>query len=123
MATTRQDAAVTAANELINLMALLKGVRQQVTEYVTKYNKENYSATWAALATAAQNANGSLGTADGAPVATNPIDTRVTTGLSKAVTKNMLTAGVVALQQLQNFFGNVAVVTGDYSQSADDLAS
>ena len=120
----KQDAAVQAANNVISFAAQLKSLRQAINDFVTQYNGEGYSTTWAALATAPYNANGTLGTADVSPVVSNPIDTRVAGQvLAKAVSKNQLVNGVVLLQQLQNFFTNVAVTQGNYNQTIDDLAS
>ena len=64
------------------------------------------------------NADGSLGTADGSPVATHPISVG-----TLGVSKNQLVAGVVAIEQFLNFCGNVGVSQAQYSQSIDDLAS
>lgn len=121
---TKQDQAVNAANQLIGFMAALKNLRPAIADFLTAYNSEGYSATWAAFATAAQNVNGTLGTADISPVVANPIDARVAGQvLAKAVSKNQLVNAVVLCQQLQNFFTNVAVVQGNYNQTIDDLAS
>lgn len=121
---TKQDNAVTAANTLIGFMAALKTLRPAINDFVTQYNSEGFSTTWGNLSTAAQNSNGTLGTVDVTPTATNPIDTRVAgQTLTKAVSKNMLVAGVTLIQQLQNFFTNAAVTTGNYNQTIDDLVS
>jgi hypothetical protein len=125
MAQTKADAAIAAANQLIGIMAQLKGLRATLTDFVKAYNSEGYGTTWGNLATAAQNGDGTLGAADGTPTAGHPIDTRVATqaALQKAVTGTMLTNGVTLLQQLQNFFGNAVVTQANYSQTVDDLAS
>lgn len=124
MKATKEDAAIAGANELFGYMQQLKAIRLGMTDFLKKYNDETWSTVWASLATAAQNADGSLGTADGTPNTAHPIDTRVgtQTALNKAVTQTMLVSGVTCLNQLVNFFGNVAVTTGNYSQSVDDLA-
>jgi hypothetical protein len=70
------------------------------------------------MATAAQNADGSLGAADGAPVVTHPITVQA---ISKTATQ--LVAGVTMLQDFLNFCQNAAVATAQRSQSIDDLAS
>jgi hypothetical protein len=121
---TRQDKAVAAANQLIGIANQLALLRAQINDYVTTYNNEAYSTTWGAFPTAAQNADGSLGTADGTPTAGHPIDTRVANVglLTKAVTAAMLSSMVTCLQQLQNFFSNATVTTGNYNQSINDLA-
>ena len=121
---TKQDAAVAAANTLITMAGTLRTLRAQLNDFLTQYNSEGYSTTWSSFATAAQNADGSLGAVDGAPNVAHPINTGAAglSNLSRAVTETQLVAGVVALQQLKNFFGNVNVVTGNYSQNIDDLA-
>jgi len=121
---TKQDVAVAKANELINTLGLLKQIRSAMNDFLTQYNGEAYNTTWAALATAPQNTNGTLGTPDGSPVPANPIDTRVAgQALSKAVSSNQLVQGVVLLQNLQKFLTNVLPTQGNYNQSLDDLAS
>lgn len=121
---TKQDAAVSAANTLISLHQTLRSLRLTLNDFITQYNSEGYSATWAALATAAQNADGSLGAVDGAPNTAHPIDTRVSAqaGLSRAVTQAQLVAGVVLLQQIQKLLTNLAPAQANYNQTVDDLA-
>lgn len=125
MSTTALDQAISGANQLINLCQTFKALRQQLNDFVTAQSSEGWQATWAAMATAAQNADGSLGAADGSPNVAHPIDTRVTTqaALAKAVSKTKLTNGVVFLQQLQNMLTNAGVTTANYNASVDDLAS
>lgn len=121
---TKADAAIAALNDLINHMQQFQGFRSWMNDFIVKYNSEGYGTTWAALATCAQNADGSLGTADGSATAGHPIDTRTTTNaaLLRAVTAAMGTSGITALQQLQNFCTNQAVTTGNYNQTINDLA-
>lgn len=125
MATTKLDRAIIAANNLIGISVTLRGLRGQINDFVTNYTDEGFSTIWSNFATAAQNADGSLGTVDGSPNVTHPIDTRVAsqTALTKDVSETQLAAGITMIQQLQNFFGNSAVTTGNYSQTTDDLAS
>lgn len=125
MATTQLDQAISGANQLINLMGVFKGFRQQLNDFVTAQNSEGWQTIWANLATAAANSDGSLGAADGSPNVAHPIDTRVSTqtALAKSVSKTKLTNGVVFLQQLQNMLTNAAVTTANYNASVDDLAS
>jgi hypothetical protein len=123
---TKKDAAVNAANALIGIMQQLKALRQQVNDFVTQYTQENYSAAWNAFATAAQNADGSLGGADGSPNTANPIDTRVTnqSGLSKAVTATQLVNAVATLQDLQTFLtGSGSLPAATRNANVDNLAS
>ncbi len=125
MATTKCDQAIAAANSLIGIAASIRTLKAQVDDLVNNYNNEGWSTIWGALATAAQNADGSLGTADGSPNTAHPIDTRVATqtALAKAVSQAKLVAGIVALQQFQNLLNNGAVTQAAYLQSINDLAS
>lgn len=123
MADTKQTRALAAANGIMAIAQQLATLRANIAAFVTAYNSEGYGTTWGNLATCAQSADGSLGTADGTPTAGHPIDTRVYPTLNKAVPASSLTGGVNLIEQLQNFFGNVAVTTGNYSQTVDDLAN
>lgn len=123
MAVTKQDQAVAGANTLISLMGVFRGLRAQVNDLITAYTNEGWSTVWAAFPTALQNADGTLGTADGAPNTTHPVDTRVVTGLAKSVTETQLVNAIVCLQQLQKFLTNQAVATSNYGTNVDDLAS
>ncbi len=122
---TKLDQAVSAANALITLMKSLKANRITLNDFVTQYNSEGLSTTWAAMATAVQNTDGSLGPADGSPTSGHPIDTRVTAlgNLTTAVTAAQLVAGVTLLLNLQKFFTNIAPTQGNYNVNLDDLAS
>lgn len=113
-----QQSAVQAAQDLADLMALAKQLRDKGAAFVTRYNSEQYANVWGAMATAAPNGDGSLGAADGTPNAAHPI---AVGGIYRS--KNQLVAAVVLLQQFANFCGNAGVVQGNYSQSIDDLAS
>ncbi len=123
MSDTKQSRAINAANSLMAIAQQLSGLRATINQFVTQYNSEGYSGVWSSLPTAAQNADGSLGAADGASTPGHPIDTRIVTALNKAVTAAMLTSGVTLIEQLQNFFNNQAVTTGNYSQTVDDLSA
>lgn len=121
---TKQDVAVAKANELITNLAFLKQLRLWMNDFLLAYNSEAYNTTWAALATALQSANGTLGAADGSPVVANPIDTRIAgQTLSKAVSSNTLVQGVVLLQNMQKLLTNLLPTQNNYNQTLDDLAS
>jgi hypothetical protein len=120
---TKQTRALNAANSLMSIAQQLAALRATINQFVTQYNSEGYGTTWGNLATCAQNSDGSLGTADGSPTSGHPIDNRVYTTLNKAVPATALTSGVTLIQQLQNFFGNSAVTTGNYNQTVDDLSA
>jgi hypothetical protein len=119
---TKQDSAVSFANQLMSLAQQAQQLRGALAEAVKRYNSENYSAVWSAMATAAQNADGSLGQADATPQAGHPLDTRVYGNLSKAVTAAMLTALITFAGDYANFLGNVSPGASQRSQTLDDLA-
>lgn len=123
MADTKQTRALNAANSLMSIAGQLAALRATINQFVTQYNSEGYGATWGNLGTCAQNTDGSLGAADGSPTAGHPINTGTYPTLNKAVTAAQLTSGVSLIEQLQNFFGNSAVTTGNYSQTVDDLSA
>jgi len=64
MPTTKQAAAIQAASDLTNLVQTIKGVRDAAQAFLTKYNSESYSATWSAMPTGTQNADGTIGLID-----------------------------------------------------------
>lgn len=123
MADTKQSKAVNAANALIGINQQLVNLMTSIDGFVKTYNSESYSSVWNNLPTAAQNADGTLGTADGTPVTTHPINTGLITNLLKAATATQLVAGVTMIEQLQNFFGNLSVAQANYRQTLDDLAN
>jgi hypothetical protein len=118
---TKQDNAVTFANWLLSLAQTAQNLRANLADAVKRYNSENYNTVWNAMATAVQNADGSLGTADGTPNVAHPLDTRVFANLSKAVSATQLVAMITFANDFASFLGNVAVGTSQRSQTIDDL--
>lgn len=125
MSATKEAAAINGANAMIQLAQQIANLRASINAFVTQYSDEGFSTVWSNLATAALNTDGSPGTVDGSPNTTHPIDTRATanSGLSKAVSQTQLVNGVSMLEQMQNFFTNVAVTQNNYIGTIDDLAS
>jgi hypothetical protein len=118
MSQTKNQAAVQAAYDITSIMMLLRTAREQCKAFNDKYNSESYSTTWNNMATAANNADGTIGAPDASPNPAHPI----TQGnIYRSATQ--LIAGVTCLQQFLNFVGNINVTTGNYSQNIDDLAS
>lgn len=116
MANTPQQNAINLANSLLAVMGSLSNLKQQIDQIVSIYNAEQVNTVWSAMATAALNADGSLGAADASPVTTHPI----TVG-SINKSEAQLISGMTCIEQLQNFFNNVAVTTGNYIQTVRDL--
>jgi|SRR6516165_350153 hypothetical protein len=104
MPTTKQAAAIQAASDLTNLVQTIKGVRDAAQAFLTKYNSESYSATWSAMPTGTQNADGTIGLID----QTAGSGTVSVTAGSAAVT---FSASQTALA------GTYIVVTGDPTNS------
>jgi hypothetical protein len=113
MPATPQSQAVNLANDLLGVMTQIQAARDAADELLKKYTADNTSAIWNALPTAAQNADGSLGTADGTPNNAHPIDTRVISTLTIPLPANSLVNGVALLQALDAFFTNGAVATSN----------
>lgn len=123
MPDTKQTRAILAANTLMMTLApQAEALYNAFQKFLAEYNAEQYATTWNALPTCAQNADGSLGTADGTPTAGHPINTAIVSGLAKAVPATQLTSMVTCCQQAISFFTNVAVIQGNYIQSVADLA-
>ncbi len=120
---TKQDQAISAANQVVGLMQTFKGLRQAVNDFVTQYNSEGYATVWQSFKTAPLNADGSLGTADNSPNTANPVDTRQYAALQKAVSATQLVNGVAMLEAFQAFLTNSSVSTANRNQTVDDLAS
>jgi hypothetical protein len=118
MPQTKNQAAIQAAYDISNIMALMKNVREQCKAFNDRYNSESYSTTWNSMPTAASNADGTIGVPDGSPNTAHPI---IQGNIYRSATQ--LIAGVTCLQQFLNFVGNLNVTTGNYSQNIDDLAS
>lgn len=111
--------AVNAINRLLSLMLQLQNLRGQVNEYVTQYNDANWSAVWNGLPTAPVNADGSPGAADATAKGTNPVDTRVVSGLNTCMSANDLINGVATIESLQAFFTGGAVATANRNAVID----
>lgn len=124
MPATKQSQAVNAANALANLMVSVQSLRTQAKDFVQQYSNQSYVAVWNALPTAPVNADGSLGTADGSPVTSNPIDTRIVTALNKSVSATgYANAEAVLTAFLTMLDGSAAVAQLNRGASVDALAA
>ena len=121
MSATKQTQTVDIANQIIALAAQIRSVYDQANSLASKYTNQATVATLTGLPTAALNADGTLGAADGSPVAANPIDTRIVTGLNRAISKTKLVAAKGVLDDLVLFMNNGAVTTKDRNAINDDL--
>jgi hypothetical protein len=121
MAATQQSAGVRAANTLQSLMQQMMSLRAQINDFVLQYNDNSWGTLWAAWQTAALLADGSLGAADGSPVVTHPIDTRLAqfAGLQYDRSSSDMTSGVAMLQAFQAFLTNQTVTTANRNAVLD----
>jgi hypothetical protein len=113
---TKQQIAIAVAQQLSAYLIQLKQLDENLQDLNNQYNEEGLSNVWAAMPTAAVNADGTVGAADGSPVASNPT---AVGGINKS--KNALVNGIVLAQQLHGFLTNAAVIQGNYLQSINDL--
>src|SRR5262252_4613697 len=118
MPANKQDAAIQAAGELAQLMINMRNIREQARGFSDKYNSMQYSDLWAAMATSAPNADGSMGDPDPTPVPSHPISVG---GINRS--HDELVAAVVVLQDFIGFCTSVDLPAGQRSQNIDDLVS
>lgn len=113
---TAQTQAIQNANAIIGLAQQLLVLYSQIVTANNAWNDDGSLTIVDALATCAQNTDGSLGTADASPVTTHPIDTRVAanTALSRAVSASNISSCLTQLNSVVSFVnGNaVAATTG-----------
>ena len=119
MSATKQSQAISLANELIGLAGQLQSVNFTSSNLSQRYGNQGTQGVLNALPTCALNADGTLGAADVTPVAGNPIDTRVVTGLNRACTAQHLIAVKNIMNEFIAFMSNAAVVTKDRSGPTD----
>jgi hypothetical protein len=70
---SKSDTALAMANQLIALSAQFKSIYDQMVAFNTRNTDLSPDTQWRQMATAAVNADGSIGTADGTPVLAHPI--------------------------------------------------
>jgi hypothetical protein len=111
MAATTQSQAVAAANTLLAIAVELANIQAAITQATTQYTQLAMGSTLAAMATAASNADGSLGTADPSPVSGHVIDTRVLPNLSRAVSATDLGTLVTLVSAVATLLNGTAPAT------------
>lgn len=111
MAATQQSQAIANANAIIGLSQQLLGLYTAITALNNAWGDDGSLTVVQALATAAQNADGSLGAADATPGNTHPIDTRLAANstLSRAVSANTLTSALTQLNNVVSFINGGAI--------------
>lgn len=115
-----QQSAIQAAQDLAGLMALAKQLRDQGAAFLARRTSEGYDAIWAAMTTAALNADGSLGALDGTPNVAHPI----AVGAIYRSKTQLTDAAVFLADFVNNFCGNAAQASAtNRNPWIDDLAS
>src|SRR5882762_6472097 len=111
MAATQQSQAIANANAIVSLSQQLLSLYIAITALNNAWGDDGSLTVMQALATAAQNADGSLGTADATPVNTHPIDTRVAANstLGRAVSANAITSALTQLNNIVSFINGGAL--------------
>jgi len=106
MAATKQTQTIAIANELIGLAGQLQSILFTASNLSQRYGNQGVQVVLNNLPTAVYNADGTLGTADVTPVNTNPIDTRIITGLNRACTPQQLIAVKTIMNDFITFMTN-----------------
>jgi hypothetical protein len=108
MAATPQTQAIQVADQLISLSQDLMGVYQAMLQLDAAWTDQGVAATLAAMATSALNADGTIGTIDGTPVSSHPINA---TGMSRAISSTQLGQLKTILDGIVSYVGGSAVST------------
>lgn len=101
MSATPQSQAVSLANTILSIDAQIASLFAQANQVIALWSDTGAEAVVNALPTAALNADGTLGTADGTPNTAHVIDTRVVTALTRAI--SAADVGALKLYVLGNF--------------------
>lgn len=108
MSTTPQTQAIQVANALIGAAQQLMSVYQQMVVLDAQWTDQGVAAIIAALATAAQNTDGSIGTPDGSPNVAHPI---TSTLLGRAISSNQIGQIKTIMDGIVNYVNGQAVLT------------
>lgn len=111
MAATQQSQSIQVANNLCAAASNFLAVFQQMVGLDAAWTDNGVAAVLAALPTAALNADGSLGTADGSPNVAHPIDTRIVTSLQHMLSSNQIGSLKTILDELVSYVNGSAVAT------------
>ena len=109
MAATSQSQAVSIANNLIGIAQSLYGLQTSIQQATGQFTELTLATPLGAMATTAVNADGSLGTADATPVSGHVIDTRVITGLNRAIPATTISSLVTLLQAVNTLLSGSTV--------------
>lgn len=99
---TPQSNACASATNLAALMGQYAAFMKAVNQWLTDYNQNTWDTYWAQLPTAATNADGTIGAADGTPTSTHVIT--VPSGSPLNMTRNQLITAKALLSSLQTLY-------------------
>lgn len=111
MASNGQTQAIAVANQIITVSQQLMAVYAQMVTLDAQWTDQGVATILAAMGTVAQNADGSLGAADGAPNIAHPLDPTKYPVLSRSVSSNQLGQMKTILDGLVNYVNGSAVST------------
>jgi hypothetical protein len=108
MAITPQTQAMQIANGLISAAQGLMSVYQLMLTLDAQWTDDNAATIIAAMATASQNADGSLGAADGSPNVAHPITSPL---LNRAISSNSIASIKTIMDGIVAYVNGSAVTT------------
>jgi hypothetical protein len=108
---TQETQVAALANTIINLASSLYGIQQQITAVSAAWTNLSAANKLNAFPTAALTTTGGIGTADGTPVTTNPINTGTLPGseISRAISSANIAGLLTYLQGVSSAIGGTAV--------------
>lgn len=109
MSANQQSQAIADANAIMGLAVQLVGLYNAITSANQAWNDHSALTVLQAMGTVAQNADGSLGTADGSPNAIHPLDTTKYPTLQRAILSSDLGSILTQLNAVVSFINGSAI--------------
>jgi len=108
---TQETQAAAVANQVIALTSALQGIAVQISAVSTQWTNLSVANMLNAFPTAPLLSTGALGTADGSPVNTHPVDIRTADGglITRAVSAANISSMLTFLQGVQQAINGSAV--------------
>lgn len=110
-----QDQLVTLGNGITSAMQNFRQALQTANDLLNQYDNLDAGTGFQGLSTCEVSADGSLGSADAAPVPANVIDTRIVSHLSVSISSYNLGVCKDILQAFVDLMNGVAVATQTYA--------
>jgi hypothetical protein len=109
--TTQETQVAAVANSLISLASGLYSIQQQINQVSSAWTNLSAANKLNAFPTAPLTTTGGIGTPDGTPVVSNPINTGVLPGteINRAISANDLASLLTYLQGISSAIGGSAV--------------